>query len=473
MRRSAMPCAAAPLPSGVIRSLYRHVVTATQLEDTCIATQGARTLADNLYEKLVNEEDARVCTEISDEACRETPRNFLLILLSNGLTKLGDALASPKTLLPWMSAAIMVPAWIIGLLVPLRESGSLIPQLAIASYIRRLGVRKWVWVTGSVVQGITVLGLALVSVTLQGNTAGYAILALVILFSLARGFCSVASKDVLGKTVPKSRRGQLTGWSASAAGGVTVGLALTLLVVGGVGGVGDFYTELLIGAGLLWCIAAVFFAGVSEFAGETEGGGNALSEAIRRLSILGTDRDFRRFIVARALLMCSALSAPFYVLLGQERLGSAPALLALFLGAGGLASLVSGPVWGRFADSSSRKVMAAAAAVSSGAGLVLVLLAELAPDLLAPVWVIPVAYFVLSVAHAGVRVGRKTYVVDLASGNRRTDYVAVGNSVIGVLLLCAGAIGGLSDAIGITGVIAVLSVMGALGSALCLALRET
>jgi hypothetical protein len=446
---------------------------AADLEERCITTRHYRSLAENLYEKLVNEEDARVCAEITEQACRETPRNFLFILLSNGLTKLGDALASPKTLLPWMAAAIMVPPWVIGLLVPLRESGSLIPQLAIASYVRRLGVRKWVWVIGSVIQGFAVFGLALVSVTLQGKDAGFAILALVILFSLARGFCSVAAKDVVGKTVPKSRRGQLNGWSASAAGGITVGLALTLLVLGGVGGVGDFYTALLIGAGCLWCLAAVLFAGVLEFPGETEGGGNALSEAVRRLSILGSDPAFRRFIVTRALLMCSALSAPFYVLLGQERIGSAPALLALFLMAGGLASLVSGPVWGRFADRSSRMVMAAAAAVSSAAGLLLVLLAMWAPALLAPVWVIPTLYFILSVAHAGVRVGRKTYVLDLASGNRRTDYVAVGNTVIGMLLLCVGAIGGLTDTIGIAGVLAVLSAMGAAGSVLSLTLRET
>jgi small-conductance mechanosensitive channel len=103
---------------------------------------------------------------------------------------------------------------------------------------------------------------------------------------------------------------------------------------------------------------------------------------------------------------------------------------------------------------------------------VLVLTAWLAPSLLEPLWTIPVLYFLLSIAHSGVRVGRKTYVVDLASGNRRTDYVAVSNTLIGVLLLVAGSVGALSAVIGVTGVVAVLSGMGALGSLLCLALRE-
>ena len=427
---------------------------------------------DDLYTKLVNEEDARACTDISDQACRETPRNFLLILLSNGMTKLGDAFASPKTLLPWMAASLAVPPWIIGLLVPVRESGSLVPQLAIAGFVRRLEVRKWVWVAGSIVQALAVLALALVSVTLTGLAAGFAILACLVVFSLARGFCSVASKDVLGKTVPKSRRGQLNGWSSSVAGLVTVCVALALLVAGGQGSLGEFYGYLLLAGAGLWLAGAAVFSTIVEYRGETDGGANALVEAVARLSILKDDSDFRRFIIARALLMCSALSAPFYVVLAQQNAGSMPALLAMFLLASGLASLLSGPVWGRFADVSSRRVMAGAAALTSATGLALALLHWLRPAALEPLWVIPALYFLLSVAHSGVRVGRKTYVVDLASGNRRTDYVSVGNTLIGVLLLLAGAVGALSQALGISGVIAVLAGMGALGSLLSLTLKE-
>jgi len=432
----------------------------------------AGTFADDLYAKLVNEEDARVCTDISDQACRETPGSFLLILISNALTKLGDALASPKTLLPWMATSIGVPAWVIGLLVPLRESGSLLPQLLIGGLVRGLERRKWVWVAGSVVQGIAVACLALTALTLTGRSAGYAVLACVTAFSLARGFCSVASKDVLGKTVPKSRRGQLNGWSSSAAGLVTVALAGGLLVLGGFEGLGEFYVPMLFGAAALWLLGALVYARINEFPGETQGGANAVREAIAKISILWTDPPFGRFVLARALLMCSALSAPYYVLIAQEQHGNMPALLALFLLSAGLADLVSGPVWGRFADSSSRRVMAAAAGLASATGIALVLLSLQVPSALQPLVVVPLFYFVLSIAHAGVRVGRKTYVVDLASGNRRTDYVAVSNTVIGVLLLLVGSLGALTPVLGISGVLLVLAAMGSAGAILCLTLQE-
>lgn len=369
-------------------------------------------IADSLYESLTNEDDARLCRDITDEACRETPRSFVLILISYFLTKLGDAIASPKTTLAWLTTSVGAPAWVLGFLVPIRESGSMIPQVLIGGYIRSVPVRKWTWVAGSVVQALCVAGMGWVAFRLEGAAAGWAILGLVTLFSLGRSFCSIAAKDVLGKTVPKTRRGQLTGWSASAAGLVTVAVGVALMF-----SLGDQVSATVIGALLvaaagLWMLAAAVYSQVPEYAGET-GGGRSLGDALDRLSLLATDAPFRRFVMTRALLMCSALSAPFYVAMAQQNLGSPTYLLGAFVAASGLASLVSAPFWGRFADVSSKRVMVAAAVLTSGVGLVTVVVDHLAPGFIRTVWFLPLAYFVLMVAHSGVRVGRKTYVVPI------------------------------------------------------------
>jgi MFS family permease len=422
-----------------------------------------RTIADTLYEALTNEEDARVCADISDSACRETPRNFALLLASYCFTKLGDAIASPKTTLAWLTSVVGAPAFVLGLLVPVRESGSMIPQLFIGSVIRRLAVRKWVFVAGCIGQCLCVAGIGLVALTLTGMVAGLAILALVALFSLSRGLCSVASKDVLGKTIPKPKRGQLTGWSASVAGLVSVGVGIALMLpfAGELGA--RFLGYLLVAAGLLWLAAAGTYTFIKEYPGETGGGRNAL-EALTSLRLLQSDPAFRRFVATRALLMCSALSAPFYVALAQQKLGSPSYLLGAFVAAAGVASLVSAPVWGRFADASSKRAMIAAALVTSGIGIATFLVDRYLPGLAGTVWYLPFAYFVLSVAHSGVRVGRKTYVVNLGGGNKRTDYVAISNSVIGVLLLLVGSVGTLTPLIGNGGVIGLLALMGFAGA---------
>ena len=429
-------------------------------------------LSADIYAKLVNEEDARVCTDIDEQACRDVPGNFLLMIISHFFSKLGDALANPKVVLPWVMETLQAPLYLIGFLVPIRESGSLIPQLFIASYIRTVAVRKWIWVLGSLVQAVAIAAIGLVAWTLEGVAAGWAIIALLVLFSLARGLSSVASKDVLGKTIPKTRRGQVNGWSASAAGLITVALALLLLVSGAAQLPAQVYGLLLAGAGLLWVIAAAIYARIRELPGATEGGGNAVVEALKRLDILRSDAPFRRFVITRALLLCSALTAPYYVVLAQQKLGSAAATLALFMLASGAASLLSAPLWGRFADLSSRRVMILAAVMTAGLGLLVYALDSLQPSWLALGWMLPALYFCLSIAHQGVRIGRKTYVVDLAHGNRRTDYVAVSNTLIGVILLLLGFAGALGALLSVSQIILLLSLLGALGAVMAAALPE-
>lgn len=424
----------------------------------------ASPLAEGVYQRLVDGRDEAVCSGISEEACRQTPANFVRILTAQFLSKLGDEVASPKTVLAWVTGAVGAPGFVLGLLVPLREAGSLIPQLAIAGVVRRLAVRKWVWVMGSLVQAASVVGLGATALLLSGALAGWAILGLLGLFSLARGFCSVASKDVLGKTVPETRRGQLTGWSAGAAGLVTLGVGATLLLPALQAAEAGLLPWLLAGGGLLWIAAAAIYGGVAELPGETASAGAGWVEALASLRILLDDRPFRRFVMARALLMCSALSAPYYVALAQQRISSAPYLLGMFVLGSGLARLLSGPVWGRLADRSSPRVMTIGAVVTAAMGLLTFAADRWLPSVAATVWFLPGAYFALSVAHSGVRVGRKTYVVDLASGNRRTDYVAVSNTVIGILLLVVGSLGAFVPFVGHAGIIALLALMGAGGA---------
>jgi hypothetical protein len=80
-------------------------------------------LRDDLYAKLVNEEDARVCREIPESVCRKVPGNFFLLISSYVVTKLGNAVANPKTTLTWMVAAVGAPVALTGLLVPVQTTG--------------------------------------------------------------------------------------------------------------------------------------------------------------------------------------------------------------------------------------------------------------------------------------------------------------------------------------------------------------
>lgn len=428
---------------------------------------------DQVYAYLVNEEDARVCKELDEKACKEVPGNFFLILLSQFISKLADACASAKIVLPWLLTNTGAPAFFVGLLVPIRESGSLIPQLLVGGFIRRFAIRKWFFVLGSALQALCVLGMAWVGVSLSGMNAGISIICLLVLFSLSRGICSVASKDVLGKTIPKSRRGRVTGYSASAAGFLTLGIALVLFF--------DLlendahYILLLILAAICWLLSAISYASISEYSGETDGGGNGFSSAFKSMSILKTDAHFRHFITVRALLMSSGLAAPYFILLATQQAqtssdGNVWTQLATFLGISGIASLVSGSFWGRFADTSSRNLLI----VCSASATILCAIASYVSftDFTLGFWVPVGLFFLLSITHQGVRLGRKTYVVDMAEGNRRTDFVAVGNTLIGFLLLAIGLISAITAQFSTTAVLIFFTVSSLLGCLLSKSLPE-
>lgn len=424
-------------------------------------------LAGSLYDLVTGDEDARVCKDIPDAACNDQPENFFLQLGANVCTKIGDELASARLVLPWLLSAAGAPAFFIGLLVPIRESLSLLPQLFVAALIRARAVRKWFWVAGSIVQGACVAAMAGAALWLEGAAAGWVVLGLLVLFSLARGVSSVSAKDVMGKTVSKTRRGTLTGYATAAAGLVTVAAGgwLQLRGDGSEGAAG--VVGLLLLAGGLWLLGAGLYAGIREQPGATEGGGNAGRDAIASLSILVSDAPFRRFVLTRALLVSTALLVPFYAALAREESDGGIGSLGGLLVAAGVAATVSSGFWGRMADRSSRDVLRLAAAVAGVLSLAVAGWAVAGSPGLPGGVVVVAAFFVVAIAHAGIRIGRKTYLVDMATAETRATYVAVSNTAIGVVLLAGGVFGWIADWVGTAetiGLLGLVCLAGALGA---------
>lgn len=407
---------------------------------------------------------------------RDVPGNAARQVIALALQKAGDLVVDPRTVLTWVLSSVGAPAALIGLLVPVRESGSLLPQAAIARVVRRRRIRKWIWVAGATGQALAVAVMALFTATATGAAAGWGIVAGLAVFALARSLSSLTSKDVLGRTMPKGTRGQVTGIATVASGAVAITLGLALRWFGGEDAAPTTLALLLAAAALTWVAAGAVFATITE---QPTSDGDASdaddAEDARRdpsaLSLLRRDRRFRRFVIARALLLVSALSPPFVVALASEQGGAGLADLGPFLISSGLAALLGGRFWGKLADRSSRLAMALAA--SGASGVIVALLVALRFDGVREVSLVyPAAYLLLALAHTGVRVGRKTYVVDLGEGDRRTDYVAVSNSAMGALLLLTGALTSAIALLGVEVALATLAVLGLIGAVVSRSLPE-
>lgn len=431
---------------------------------------GAR--IDQLYNLVTGDEDARVCRDIPDESCDDQPHNFFAYLGANTLNKVADELTSAKLVLPWMLGALGVPAAFTGFLVPIREAGVLLPQMAVAAYVRRMPLRQPVWLLGGALSAIALFGIAAAAMLLDGAQAGWIVVAMLVLFSLARGLCSVSAKDVLGKTISKSRRGRLMGWSASIAGVLTLGLGAWLATIPLQSMGREIFALMFVAAGLMWLVALVMFGAIRESPGATEGGGNALQVAIENLRLLRDDRPFRQFVLGRMSLLSVALAPPFYVLFAQQQAQGDLAGLGMMVIASGLAAAVSSPLWGLLGDRSSRKAMALGAAGAGMLGLTLGVAAYSGQAWLQYGWVHALIFMLLIIMHSGTRLGRKVYLVDMATERTRAAYVAVSNTVIGAAMLLGGLIGLLSDWLGVLPVIVLLALWSLLAAAESLRLPE-
>lgn len=386
-------------------------------------------------------------------------RNTRRFILANGMQSVGDQVINAKTVLPWLLAGMGAASWLVALLVPIRESGSMLPQAALMGWLTSKRRRSGVWIMGSLIQGVSVALMAGIAAVGTGTWAGIGVVATLAGMSLGRSLTSISSKDVMGRTISKGRRGRVNGLSTVVGGVValTVGLAIRFA---GPEELPGWVLVAMIGSGaVMWFLAALVFSRVEEPGIEPNGRSEPWFRAT--LELLRDDAKFRTFVIVRSLLLASALAPAFMVSLAVSRGSDALSGLGPYMIASGVAALVAGRISGWFADRSSRDAMTWSAFAASVVLLVVVAVAQWGSDAVVE-WAMPVLFFLISVIHTQVRVARKTYVVDMAEGDQRTTYVAVANTAMGVLLLVTGAVSG---AIAVLGDVAALLFLAAIGIA--------
>lgn len=394
------------------------------------------------------------------------PRNFVLGIAALVLSKLADALADAKVVLPSLLSAAGAPGAVIGALVPVREAGSLPPQIPVAARVARTRLRKRVWSAAAAVQGLGALGLAACALTLSGTAAGIGALACLAVMATARSAASVSHKDALARTVAKTRRGTVSGVAGTlgAAGGVAFGAALatgllpsTAAVVGGAVAL----------AGLLWLGAAAVFLGLRETPPDRDDDAPPPALGLAPLR----DAQLRRFVATRALLTATALAPPHLVMQSWLERGDALGGVEPLVPASAAASVLSSYARGRLSDRSSRRTPALSAGLGAGT-LAACAAAGAATGGLGGLWGAAAAMFALQLAYAGVRLARKTHLTDMAPDESRAGWTAVADTLIGAVLLAGPLLGWLAESAGAAWTLGLLALLCAVAAPAALTLEE-
>lgn len=389
---------------------------------------------------------------------RNEEANARRFIWSNGLQNIGDQVVAPKTVLPWLFNAAGVPAAFTSFLVPIRESGSMLPQAFLSPWVTSQSSRKRVWLIGSWGQALASAGIALSALLLEGSVLGIAVIVLLAVHAVFRSICSIAGKDVQGRTISKGHRGDITGRATALAGGFTLAIGLALSFIPNELPQWSL-AALLAGGASMWALASLVFMRIDEPTPDTDtSNGQGFHDMWK---LVTSDRDLQRFLIVRSLMLVTALSTPFIVVLGSRE-GADLTGLGAFIVASGGASLLGGRVSGRLSDKSSKRTMAWAAGFASTVLILLVASAQLVDDTI-NAWVMPLGFFLVNLAHTAVRVSRKTYLVDMADGDRRTMITGAANTVMGIVLLVVGAISSAVVLLGPQAALIFLAVVGYAG----------
>ncbi|MTI21516.1 MFS transporter [Fulvivirga sp. RKSG066] len=429
-------------------------------------------IAEKTYDLITDDGETRACDAIAEEACQEAPGSFFKNAFNGFCTKLAEQLTSPGVVIPWVLSVLNASVGLSGLLVPIKNAGSLLPQLIVSAKIRAFAVRKYFWAGAGIMQGIMLALMAWVIYALDGNLAGYLIVAGLFIYSVASGVGSIAFKDVMGKTIPKGKRGRLLALRATGGGVLTVVAGLIFYFYFNENTSEIVYVGLFAIAAVLWWLAAALFASIDEKKGAQEGGRTPIQELKNGFTILKEDTNFRNFLITRALLMAIPLAQPFLILYAREILDASLQGLGLFVIVTGISNAVSSPFWGKFADKSSRGLMAVVAVL----GIVTCLYAaffEQLPDSWQHIYAYAPVFFLIVMAHGGARLSRKTYLVDYAPKKERPLYVSLANTVIGIFTILTAGIGIIAEAFSLQVLLYFLMAMLLVAIVLSIQLKKT
>ncbi|GFD79949.1 MFS transporter [Alteromonas sp. KUL106] len=338
------------------------------------------------------------------------------------LNKLADLLISAKTTLTALLVSVGAPVWMIGWLVPIRESGALLPQVLISIYLRNHPERHKVWRLGMIVQASSVLGI-IFSVTLfSGFLAGTGVLLSLVILSMGRSACSLTVKDIEADAAKKGQRGNLIGIASTVSGLVTLCIAIPLVIFENM--LSSNLLLMVLCASLLSFVLTLVCVWPLKTRVET-------SDKSDDTFSVHFDSTVYKFIFVRGLFVHSALVAPYFMI---ERDGDVQELLPIYIGAEALAALLSSIIWGKIADKSAKLTLQISGVLALIACVGLLALEATS------IFISALLFFVLSVAHAGVRTGRKTYSLDVKDGHERTELVGFSNTAIGIILLGFGGL---------------------------------
>jgi len=407
-------------------------------------------------------------------------RNFICFVLDYVFFGVGMAFVSQTTVLPAFVSQLTDSAPLIGLTSTIQTGAWLLPQLIAASYLADKD-RKKPYLMLPAALGRPVFWLLAGVLFLARDLAPTLILGLFFIslavFMSTDALASVAWLDILSKVIPPTRRGRLIGTGQVLSGLLTVGAGAVVNALLGPQGppFPNNFALLFFLAGLSFFVSLLVMVFLREPVKPTQAERLPWSAFLPKLlTVLRENRSFSLVTALRLLTGLHGMVLPFYVVYATEGLHLGIEAIGLFLSSQVVGGILAGFIWAYLNERSGSKIVIQYSTVLAVASPLLALLMGPIGHLAgaSTVYVYSLIFVAIGALNSSIMPGFLNFVLELAPPEERPTYIALTNTLCGVLMVAPVLGGWIIQATSYPVLFAVTAVSVALGLVLTFRLEE-
>jgi MFS family permease len=380
----------------------------------------------------------RTDEEFQEEVEQNYRWNFVFNTLDVSAFFFGTSLISSWTIVPLFISKLTTSPIPIGIAALLAQGSWYLPQLLTANFIERSPAMKPLVVNLGFFLERVPLWLLVGSTLLVAQSPSLALVLFLTAYAwhgLGAGMLGPAWQDMIARCFPVQKRGRFLGLSSSL-GTLTgvAGSALSIWLLANYAFPDNFTLLFLLAAGAV-LLSWVFLSFVREPIPVNHTFRQTRKEFLSSLTdILHAKPNFRRFIMARLLLVLGTMGAGFITLSAIQIWGVSDSMVGTYTTMQLIGQGIGTLLLGLLADRKGHKLSLVISAFASGLGFLLA-------------WLAPSQYFYLAIflllgfASGGTMVSGILVVMEFAEPERRPTYIGITNTGVGILGMIAPILG--------------------------------
>jgi MFS family permease len=375
---------------------------------------------------------------LNPEVVKHFQRNFFANVMDSGFWYFGDSFVAAYTILPVFMSTLTDSPILIGLIPSLEGAGWFLPQLFLARYLEGKSRRRPIVLKLGVFERVPYLLLAICALFLLQLDPQVAIGLFLLIYGIkviSSGVNALPWQELIATVIPVSHRGRYWGYA------LILGKIMGML---GAGITGWLLANIVYPLNYAYMFLFGFFCAAISYIFVSLNTEPAIKRPPPRRDvnifgrvrgILGSDKNFRIYLVNRGVVFLSFMGLGFVTVYGLEKFDLPISYSAIFTAVMLLSEIVGYGIWGTLGDRDGYKRVIELCNVFLIIGLLGLLFTN-------SIWGLYIVFGILSFAFSGEYIADQNIAMEFGSEAERPTYIGMSKTLIGPFILIAPLIGG-------------------------------